>query len=193
MAAVRDGAVVLAAGAGTRLGGVAKALLLHDGVPFVERIWASLRSAFASDIVVVTRPQYQAALIAWSRGRVRVVVNEEPERGMGSSVAVGFGSLPSRVERAWLWPVDHPVVRVATLRTIANALGSHDVARPIFDGRGGHPPLVARALFAPLAGCALLPEGARSVLRAANTIDVAVNDPAVVRDIDTPADLEALQ
>jgi CTP:molybdopterin cytidylyltransferase MocA len=46
-------------------------------------------------------------------------------------------------------------------------------------------------LFAALAGCADLEGGARTVLAAADTIDVAVEDRGCIRDIDTPADLEA--
>jgi molybdenum cofactor cytidylyltransferase len=69
---------------------------------------------------------------------------------------------------------------------------NHDAARPVYQGRGGHPPLIARSLFDRLAACADVEGGARSVLAAADTIDMPVDDPGVVRDVDTPRDLEAL-
>jgi len=97
-----------------------------------------------------------------------------------------------RVEAAWLWPVDHPHVQASTLRGLSSALTQHDAARPVYQGRGGHPPLIARSLFERLATCANIDGGARSVLGAADTIDVPVDDPGCVRDVDTPADLEAV-
>ena len=69
------------------------------------------------------------------------------------------------------------------------ARGSHAAARPIVDGRGGHPPLIARALFAQLARCESEPEGARSVLARADTIDVVVADLGAIRDVDTREEL----
>jgi CTP:molybdopterin cytidylyltransferase MocA len=93
------------------------------------------------------------------------------------------------VDAAWLWPVDHPEVELRTLEALIAALGAHDAAQPRFGGRGGHPPLIARALWPRLAGCAELDGGARAVLATASVVAVAVDDRAVIRDVDTPADL----
>ena len=117
-----------------------------------------------------------------------VIVNPEPARGMASSIALGFAALRAG-DAAWLWPVDHPMVTETTLRTLVAAIGSHAAARPTYRGRGGHPPLVARWLWGELAAGAQ--SSARVVLGAADMIDVAVDDPGCVRDIDTPAELEA--
>ncbi|MDQ3370710.1 MAG: NTP transferase domain-containing protein, partial [Myxococcota bacterium] len=86
-----------------------------------------------------------------------------------------------------LWPVDHPDVTAATLRQLLSA-GTHEVVQPRFGGRGGHPPLIARAVWGRLAGCHDLEGGARSVLAAAELVAVAVTDPGVVRDVDEPHD-----
>jgi CTP:molybdopterin cytidylyltransferase MocA len=112
---------------------------------------------------------------------------------MASSVALGFAALADgSCDAAWLWPVDHPDVTVGTLRTLAARLGAHDAARPVVDGAGGHPPLIARQLWPRLAGCADLEGGARAVLAAAATVDVGVDDRGCVRDVDTVLDVEPL-
>lgn len=186
----RLAAVVLAAGAGTRLGGVAKALL---GAPatYLARVLAAAREVGLVDaVVVVAAPFGDRVAAAAAELGARAVWNPAPERGMASSIAVGFGALADASgDAAWLWPVDHPHVRVATLRALAAALGAHDVARPRLGVRGGHPPLVARRAWPRLAACADL--GARAALAACDAIDVPVDDPGVVRDVDVPADLEA--
>ncbi len=185
-------AVILAAGAGTRLGGVAKALLVgSDGRTFLARILDTARVVGLDRAVVVVGPPF-AAEVGSEADRLGAVVtvNPAPERGMASSVACGFGALDD-ADAAWLWPVDHPGVQAATLRALVAARASHDAARPMYEGRGGHPPLIGRSLFARLASCADTLGGARSVLAGADTIDVVVDDPGCVRDVDTLRDLEA--
>lgn len=184
----RIGAVVLAAGAGTRLGGVAKALLRDaDDVAFLARIVDTAAGAgvAAADLVVVVAAPFAAEVAALARRLgASVVVNPAPARGMASSVALGFAALASAVDAAFLWPVDHPHVAASTL----TALVARGEGVPVCGERGGHPPLVPRRLFAALARCADLPGGARDVVRA--LARVPVDDPGVVEDIDLPGDLE---
>jgi CTP:molybdopterin cytidylyltransferase MocA len=186
-------AVILAAGAGTRLGGVAKAMLkTRRGLTFLDQIVLSAREVGLDRCVVVVGPPFGAEVAAHAGTLgLSIVENPEPERGMASSIALGFGALLELedVTEAWLWPVDHPDVRTSTLEALIAARGSHVAARPTVDGRGGHPPLIARALFEELARCESEPEGARSVLARADTIHVAVADVGAVRDVDTREEL----
>lgn len=189
---MKVGAVILAAGAGMRLGGVAKALIAtRDGRSFLARILDVAREVGLHDAIVVVGPPHETLVAAHATELgARVVRNPEPERGMGSSIAIGFAAIAADCDAAWLWPVDHPDVDAETLRALVAALGSHDAARPVSGGRGGHPPLVARALFSQLGACG--EEGARAVLARADVVDVDVGDAGTVRDVDTAADLEAL-
>lgn len=192
---MRLGAVILAAGAGARLGGVAKALLTTGDETFLARIARIARLAGTSKIVtVVGHPHGHAVGDAARALELDVVVNPTPERGMASSIALGFAALAhSELDAAWLWPVDHPNVELRTLEALAASLGAHEVAQPRYDSRGGHPPLIARALWAKLAECGSLPRGARDVIGSASVVRVEVDDRAVVRDIDTPSDLAEAQ
>jgi CTP:molybdopterin cytidylyltransferase MocA len=185
-------AVILAAGAGRRLGGVAKALLSYRGRSYLAAIAAATRAVGLVDAVVVVGPPFGAEVAAHARQLgLRVRVNPDPARGMASSVALGFAAIANGpAAAAWLWPVDHPAVAEATLRALLAALGDHEVAQPRYRELGGHPPLIARALWPRLAACGGAPGGARDVIHAASQIAVEVDDPGVVRDIDTPADLE---
>lgn len=174
---MRIGAVILAAGAGTRMGGVAKALLRRGDRTFLQCI-----ASHVDDGVVVVGPPYGDAVATHATElALRVVENPDPGRGMGSSVAAGFAAVGD-VDAAWLWPVDHPDVRASTLQALRAALGAHDVAQPRYRGRGGHPPLIARGLFGKLAACT----NARDVIAQADVVRVEVDDPGVVEDVDTP-------
>lgn len=183
-----DAAVlILAAGRGERAGGVAKALLaLGDGTTYLERIWASARAIGVERGAVVVGPPHAAAVRRQAERLALVVLeNPQPSRGMASSVALAFAwAAQAQLAGALLWPCDHPVVHPATLAALFAALGAHQAAIPDVGGRGGHPALVARALFGALARCGDEPLGARSVLRAAATVRVPVDDAGCARDID---------
>ena len=184
------GAVILAAGAGRRLGGVAKALLRLDDTTFLAAIAGKARAVGVEKLVVVVGTPHAHAVREEARrlAIADVVENPEPGRGMASSIELGFAAVTG-CTAAYLWPVDHPFAATTTLALLADTLGAHEGARPRFAGRGGHPPLVAAALFAPLARCTRAPQGARSVLATRDVIDVPVDDAGVVHDVDTPEDL----
>jgi CTP:molybdopterin cytidylyltransferase MocA len=82
-------AVILAAGAGQRLGGVAKALLPHPAGSYLAAIAATAREVGLVDAVVVVGAPFGDEVAAHARQLgLRVRVNPAPERGMASSVAL---------------------------------------------------------------------------------------------------------
>lgn len=184
------GAVILAAGAGARLGGAAKALLPRGDRTYLAAITEAARAVGLADGVVVIGPPHGDAIAGHARALgLRVAVNGEPARGMASSIAIGFAAIAEgAADAAWLWPVDHPDVRADSLARLVQALEDHDAARPRFEGRGGHPPLIARAAWPRLAGCASIPGGAREVLAGLDVAAIELDDAGVVRDVDTPED-----
>lgn len=186
-------AVVLAAGRGERLGGVNKALLPIEGQSFLARIAAVARAAGVGRVVVVVGPPHGEATEAEAaRLGLEVARNPTPERGMGSSVAVGFAALAgSPATAALLWPVDHAAVAVETVAALRERAAVDRWITPVHGGRGGHPALVGRALWPALASAADLPGGARAVRDALDPPAVAleVADHGVLRDVDLPADL----
>lgn len=169
------------------MGGVAKALLPDGDTTFLARIVTSAASVgvAASDVIVVVAAPFGEAVAAEARRLgATIVENPAPERGMASSVALGFAALPPPIGAAFLWPVDHPRVAASTLA----ALVAHGGAVPSYRSRGGHPPLVPRRLFAPLSTCTDRPAGARDIMRELPRLDV--DDAGVIADFDVPADLE---
>ncbi len=189
-------AIVLAAGAGRRLGIVNKAALLAaDGRTFLATIAATARVAKANALLVVVGPPHQEATqaIASSLGAA-VVRNPDPERGMASSVALGFEhALRSHgaQETALLWPVDHPLVQAATVAELAARGGYERIVVPQHGDRGGHPPVIGRRFWTAFAACAGAPDGARSVLHRErrHVVRIAVEDRGVIADVDEPVDL----
>ena len=194
--AARDvAAVILAAGAGTRMGGP-KALLEFAGRLLVERaVETALRGGCADVVVVLGAGADEVRQRADLRG-ARVVVNEDWATGMGSSIRAGLGALEPdpRLDAALVLLVDQPFVGPRAVRALLDA--GRDGARLVaasFGGRRGHPVLFGREHWAAAALSAKGDAGARSLLaeHAADVVLVPCDAFADPRDLDTPGDLAA--
>ena len=201
-------AVVIAAGASSRMGRP-KALLPLRGRTFVARIAAAARAGGASTVLVVVGPPHGEAVRARLPEGVRATWNADPTRGMLSSVQVGIAALEEDVDAALVWPVDTPLVWISTVRRIlgaGTARDGHDVTAvrdaargrlvvPTTDQGGGHPVLIGRRFFDEIAALPLDGAGGLRGLMSAHASDVerlAVADPGVRADVDTPEDYQRL-
>lgn len=187
--------VIVAAGAGRRLGGAAKALLRDGAGTFLARIAGTASEAGAGRAVVVVGPPHGERVVDEARRLgLDVADNPDPDRGMASSVAIGFehaGRAFGGAAAALLWPVDHARVMAATVARLVMDARPDRILVPTWRGRGGHPTGFGRELWPELAGCAGLPRGARSLLeQRADRVDrIPFDDPGVTADVDLPGDL----
>ena len=188
--------LLLAAGAGRRLGGRPKALLEYHGEPLVDRASRALRDGGCDPVhVVLGAARDEVARRARLAGCVRV---DHPgwAQGMGSSLRAGLASLAATPARAAVvMLVDQPGIGAPVVARLlaAHAAGARLVAAA-YHGTRGHPVLLGREHWAGAAAAARGDRGARDHLhrhRAQLTL-VECGDIAVPRDIDTPADLRWL-
>lgn len=173
-------AIVLAAGASTRLGRP-KQLVVLGGETLLERAVRTARKAACQPVVVVLGAEADQIRERCNLSGAAVVVNEAPGEGMSSSIRVGVGALPP-VDGVVLMTCDQPAVTAEHLRALM-AVG--DVAASAYAGRCGVPayfPAKAFAALMELWGDA----GARGLLREAATVDLDGGE----LDVDTAADLD---
>ena len=179
--------VVLAGGAGSRLGG-AKALAPLDGEPLLVHPLRALREAVGEAVVVAKR---STALPALPPGVDVWLEPDEPRHPLAGVVH----ALDSTGGRAVLVvAVDLPLVTAGLLCELArrDAAG----APAVVAAAGGEPqPLCAR--YEPAAAAALrraLPDGrVLDAVRALRPALVAVDDPAVLTNVNTPEELARVQ
>jgi len=185
-------AVLLAAGAGRRMGGP-KALLRIGGESFLAHGAKTLARPGVARVVAVLG--HHAARVAAEAGAppgVALTENPRYEVGMLSSILRGIDEAERlAADAVLLHPVDHPLVDPATVDRVVAALEQGAViAVPTHDGRRGHPGGFARAAWAALRA-APAGRGARAVLADHPAWVVHVpGDARCVVGIDTPADYE---
>jgi molybdenum cofactor cytidylyltransferase len=183
-------AIVLAAGESRRMGRPKMTLSWPGGGTVIGQVARTFLGAGCQPVVVVTGGDRGAVEAALDRIPVHMVQNPRYAEGeMLSSIQAGLRSLLPGVEAALISPGDLPLLRMETIRRVVGAWersGSPLVA-PSFEGRRGHPVLVARSQWPALLALA---EGQtlRDFLRARNTAieHVTVDDPGIRTDLDTP-------
>jgi len=189
--------VVLAAGRSARMGSP-KALLDFLGLPFIVRILQALEALEVKTRVVVLGPDAPRIQPVLADHDCIIVENPEPETGPIASLRGALRALqPLQPSAVLVWPVDLPHVRVATVERI---LETHrrtgaKVIVPTFAERRGHPVIWGSALFAELLESPeATREGARAVLHRheKDVLSIAVDDPAVIDELNTPEDYERL-
>ena len=183
-------AVIAAAGRARRFGADKRRVALADGRPLLTTTLDRARALFPRVAVVIRDDDDPAEL---GLGDARVLRAPRADRGLGASIGDAFAALLAADEPApvaALWLGDMPWVAEATVRDLLARAGASRIVRPTLDGAPGFPVLFGRAFWAELADRAD-GDGARDLIarHRASLIELPVNDPGVLRDVDRPEDL----
>lgn len=183
--------ILLAAGASRRFGADKLDHCLANGVPVAVQACRNLMAG-ADEVVAVLRPGNKILAARLRAEGAEIVICADADQGMGHSLACGVNVRPTAA--GWLIALaDMPWITPSTIRRIADALRcGAEIAAPSWQGRRGHPVGFAGSLkteLMDLNGDA----GAKAVIQAhrRRLQTVECNDPGVIQDIDTPADLPA--
>jgi molybdenum cofactor cytidylyltransferase len=168
-----------------------KALLPFRGRTFLENILDAIaRSSINNTIVVVGHHRQE---IASSVEIPNLIFNPDYEQGMITSFQTGIRALPPDSAGALLFLVDHPLVETETINSLVANFAANRIIIPVFNGRRGHPVLFAVEILQEI--LALPPsQGANIVVRKdpRRILEVAVDAPGILVDVDTPEDFEKL-
>jgi len=192
--------IVLAAGKGSRFSGVEHKLAQPLGPSTV--LGSTLRHAIETHLpVVVVTTEPLADLARRSVAARDVVVLPEvgssasnaalATLGMGYSIAAGVGARPDA--RGWIiLPGDMPLVRPASMLSVARQLDHHPVVYAQHKGRRGHPVAFSAELYSELTALSG-DEGARRLIARYPAMGVELDDAGVLVDVDTQADLDGVR
>jgi len=189
--------VVLSAGASSRMGRD-KALLPWRGGTFLSGAIRALQPL--TDLVIVVAganaPDLEPIVNA---NAAFMVVNPRPEQGQFSSLQIGLQEVLNRGrDAAIVTLVDRPAADMATIETLKNSfLAAGDktwAVVPEYAGKHGHPIVIGREMI----GAFLDAPPTSSAREVEHSFQehiryLAVNDPLVTANVDTPEDLQKLQ
>jgi CTP:molybdopterin cytidylyltransferase MocA len=190
------GAVLLAAGEGRRMGGVAKPLIRLQGVPLVTRQLVALSGAGVDEVVVVTGHGREAVEAQVQSFSVTLVHNEAHACGQQTSVRAGLAALSGSFDGVFVVSSDQPLIGAGDLIELIGAFKKRPaghVVVPVVDGQRGNPILLDEIAHAQILasgtnlGCRHLIEGQPELVYAYETTNTRF-----VTDLDTLEDVQAL-
>jgi molybdenum cofactor cytidylyltransferase len=193
---LRIGAVLLAAGEGRRMGGVAKPLIQLQGVPLITRQLVALSGAGVDEVVVVTGHARDAVEARVQSFSVTLVHNEAHSRGQQTSVRAGLAALNGSFDGVFVLPSDQPLIGAGDLIELIGAFKKRPtghVVVPVVDGQRGNPILLDELAHAQILasdtnlGCRHLIERQPELVHVYETTNTRF-----VTDLDTLEDVQAL-
>jgi CTP:molybdopterin cytidylyltransferase MocA len=180
--------LLLAAGAGRRYG-MPKALVQRGDRLLVEHGLATLRDGGTFPVVIVLGAQHEDVVDRADLHGATVIVNEDWDTGMASSLRAGLTALASTpVEAAVVLLVDTPGITPDAVRRIASYGSPEALATATYADEIGHPVLLGRAHWDGVMAAATGDRGARPYLRARHddVLMIPCDDVASGDDMDTP-------
>jgi molybdenum cofactor cytidylyltransferase len=181
--------LVLAAGRATRFGADKRLTTLPRGARVIDTVLEEIRQSGLPLLVCLGADD---AALAQELQQRDIAVHRciRASEGMGGTLAEGAAQLAA-YDGMLIALADMPWIKAGTYAAVAAGLDQRNICVPSYRHKPGHPVGFSARYFPELmtlGGDA----GARGLLEkyAAHVRDVPVNDAAIHRDIDLPADLE---
>ena len=143
------GAVLLAAGSGSRLGGKPKSLLELGGVPLIRRQLIALSGAGVDEVVVVLGHHADVIEASVRDFPVTLAHNPSPDDGQASSVRIGLQALAGKLDAVVVALADQPMINAQDITDLISAFkkrGAAQMVVPRIAGEPGNPVIFEAAL-----------------------------------------------
>ena len=196
----RISVLVLAAGAGRRMGGRAKCLLEVQGQSLLERLMRSIHIEEFNNCVLVLghhAHDVQTHLTQWPAHLVpRQVINPSPGDDPATSLHVGLQALDSNTEAVMVLLADQPLISASDISAVwAKFLccpPGFRVLIPMVSGVPGHPVMFDAAVRADLLSAPGTSLRQWVAAHPNEALKWEVDNPRYTRDLDTPEHVDTL-
>ncbi|MFH0756408.1 MAG: nucleotidyltransferase family protein [Bacteroidota bacterium] len=183
-------AIILAAGSSRRMG-TQKMLLPFGAVTMIETVIHHVQLSRVDSILVVLGADHEKVRKVIDPLPVEVCCNENHESGMLSSVLCGFNALPEETGSVLIFLGDQPGIPPQVTNAVIDAYNDslRGIVIPVYNNRRGHPLLVDYKYKREI-GRLDFESGLRSLMHhfPEDVLEVEVNEPGILMDIDTKED-----
>lgn len=185
-------AIILAAGASTRLG-KPKQLILRQGKTLLEQTIHHAQALLGKRVKVVLGARATQIQRTVNLETVDTIINPEWSKGMASSIRAGIKSLPSSTSAALFLLCDQPLINKDNLQSLLRAwqIVPQRIVASEYNQSLGVPALFPAAFFKPLSELNG-DRGAKSLLMKFKDEVLAISMPEAELDIDSPENLDLL-
>lgn len=189
--------ILLAAGESKRMEGAFKPLLKWGTRTVIGECVHQLHDSKLDEIFVVLGHRELDIRQRLAGAGVQYAINPAFQKGMLSSVKIGWAQVAPATEAVLIALVDQPMITSALINQLIEAYqnGKKRIVIPTHNGKRGHPIILSTDFEEELM---LLPEDAPEGLKTLidrypdEVLEVPVDSPAILEDIDRPGDYERL-
>jgi molybdenum cofactor cytidylyltransferase len=173
-----------------------KLLLDIQGVPMIRRVTQVALESKVDEVIVVLGFEQEKIRAALYGLRCRFVVNRKYDEGQSSSVRVGIREVTPKTHAALIIPGDMALIDTASINRVITRFekGGCTIVIASHQGRHGHPILFDRQLFQEIEQINETNFGLKAVVKKheAEVCLVETGSKSVLKDVDTPEDLQRL-
>jgi molybdenum cofactor cytidylyltransferase len=189
--------ILLAAGESSRMQGAFKPLLKWGKRTVIGECVHQMRNSQLAEIFVVLGHREMEIRQSLAGAGVQYAINPDYKKGMLSSIQTGLAAFGPNEDAALIALVDQPMVTKEIIDGLIEAYGAGEkgVVMPTYRGERGHPIIISAKYFDDIMRIdEKSPEGLRSFIAELrdDTLEVPVDTPAVIEDIDLPEDYARL-
>ena len=194
--APRIACLILAAGRSTRMGPENKLLMPLEGKPMVRHVAEAALASQAAAVLVVTGHDGDAVRKVLAGLDLRFIDNPDYRLGLSTSLKAGLAALPAEMDGVVICLGDMPLItprHIDRLIAAFNPVEGRAICVATFAGKRGNPVLWG-ADFLPAMQSLAGDVGAKHLMAdyAEAVCEVAMDDDAVLTDLDTPEAVAAI-
>ncbi len=184
--------IILSAGESKRMG-TPKQLLPWGNTIILQQVIDNAAASHLEHIILVLgcRAGEIAAKIKLSP-KIRIVINNDFQEGMSSSVKCGVKNAPAGAAAYMLLLGDQPFIGPAIINRVLDEYQKTKlgIVIPVYNGKSGHPVIFDAKYKAEL--LAIADRGAKAVVNnhLHDILEVTLEAPEILTDIDTPQDYQ---
>lgn len=177
--------LITAAGASSRMGFPKALLRLPDGTPLAQYQSDFLKHGGCTEVFVVLGAE--ADRIAKELPACNTAVNTRWQEGRLTSIQTGLSALET-YDGCFIMPVDAVGIQLDTLRAVRETAetGEHQVVRPTHESKPGHLVWISRLIAEQVKALNADGDTPLNEILAPHTKQIQVDDPAILRNINTP-------
>ena len=189
--------ILLAAGESKRMAGAFKPLLKWGTSTVIEACINHLRNSRLGEIIVVLGHREAEIRARLAGAGVEFAINHDYQKGMMSSIKTALSLISPQADAILITLVDQPMISSQVINSLITSYTDHDktIALPTYQGKHGHPIIVSTDYIEEIMSLDdASPEGLRALIEAHRdeVLEVPVDSPAILDDIDRPEDYERL-
>jgi molybdenum cofactor cytidylyltransferase len=188
---MKIGSIILAGGSSKRMGSP-KALVIIDGLTFLEMIVNKHHDAGVEKPIVIISDFLESEILQLKLKKTQLIVCSPPERTPLESLKRGISKLSSDLGAFIVHPIDFPLPLVTTIKAMMDSYekSGKAIVKPVFQDKGGHPIVLSSTLIEEIKK-ASENNSLRDVVRKdpARVFELQTQDGGVIQNLNTREDL----